>query len=133
MNFIGLFLLTLTLLCFQQVQTNEIIFQYHLHSEQKHTLESLKKFNMFDVHFLDSNKIEVFGSKQDEEVFKRLGFNIIQSTPSRPFEEINPPAGYTKPSEILSTFKKLEESYPQLVQLIDLNAHYKIPKTIVTF
>eukprot|EP01080_Neovahlkampfia_damariscottae_P001724 gene1724-493_t len=132
MNFIGLFLLfTVCVITAQQfTDDNSGLVQYTLRSEQKHTLNSLNNFKMFEVHSIDENTVELIGEKRDEEVFKRLGFQIVNKVPSQPFEKINGPAGYTKPQEILETFKKLESTYPKIVKLISLQKEYNLPKTI---
>jgi len=64
--------------------------------------------------------LQVIARSIEERAISNFG-EIVCKQKAQPFREVNPPAGYDTPEDILNRFQELAAIYPDLAQLIDLN------------
>jgi hypothetical protein len=74
-------------------------------------------------------EIEYFGSFSDQPKLTKMGFQIYSMIASRPFGNVAPPGGYTKPAELYRNFTLLAGKAPKIADFFDATEKYKTPET----
>eukprot|EP00002_Diphylleia_rotans_P024520 TRINITY_DN484_c0_g1_i2.p1 TRINITY_DN484_c0_g1~~TRINITY_DN484_c0_g1_i2.p1 ORF type:complete len:470 (-),score=110.74 TRINITY_DN484_c0_g1_i2:205-1614(-) len=117
---------------------NTVLFK--LHDRSGFAVKTFKKLGCSHDELVESvnGTAQYIGYMDDLERLQGLGFEIEEIIPSRPFYEIAPPAGYDNPSALFQKFTDLQNKYPTLGKLINLNQQYNAKltwegRTIYTF
>lgn len=120
-------ILLLLVVCLQSQQ----LARYHLQTNSEEAVRVLRSESDFRiVKDKPYYEIDHIGPASDSEKLVQLGFKILNTTLSKPFQQIysqDIPDGYTNPDELMRKFTALAANSSRIAKLLDLNKMYQTP------